>query len=63
MSGWFDVLIASHSWSELPPETFLMYLELLASKVDWMLYCTQVTASTPSPLSAHFAAPKWCPGR
>ena len=38
----WDVLIASHSWSELPLETFRMYLAALGGRYHYLLYCTQV---------------------
>ena len=40
-AGW-DVLIASHSLSELPLETFRMYLAALSGRYAYVLYCTQV---------------------
>ena len=38
----WDVLIASHSLSELPLETFRMYLAALSGRYTYVLYCTQV---------------------
>ena len=38
----YDVLVASHSWSELPLETFTLYLDALARRATYILYCTQV---------------------
>ena len=40
-AGW-DVLVASHSLSELPLETFRMYLAPLSGRCAYVLYCTQV---------------------
>lgn len=41
-AGEWDVLIASHSWSELPLDTFRMYLAALGGRYRYLLYCTQV---------------------
>lgn len=44
-AGGWDVLIASHSWSELPLETFRMYLAALGGRYQYLLYCTQVSSA------------------
>ena len=36
------MLVASHSLSELPLETFRMYLAALSGRCAYVLYCTQV---------------------
>lgn len=42
VAGEWDVLIASHSWSELSLDTFRMYLAALGGRYRYLLYCTQV---------------------